>query len=63
MSSLPELRERLRQVIVGTCNTVGCRDCDLKNDFDGKDGCAATDLQNKVLDAEAEEMAVLVIPS
>jgi hypothetical protein len=46
-----ELRIRLRDVITNTCNTVGCRDCDLKWD----DGCSATDLEDRIYEAELEE--------
>jgi hypothetical protein len=46
-----ELRIRLRDVITNTCNTVGCRDCDLKWD----DGCSATDLEGRIYEAERQE--------
>lgn len=48
MAYIDELRDRLRVVIVGTCNKIGCKNCDLK--FDG--GCSATDLQDKIDDEE-----------
>jgi hypothetical protein len=38
--SIEDLRERLKDVIVNTCNTVGCANCGLKWD----DGCSATEL-------------------
>ena len=43
MNELENIRERLRNVIVNTCNTIGCDDCGLK----WKDGCSATELQSK----------------
>ena len=46
-----ELRIRLRDVITGTCNTVGCRDCGLKWD----NGCSATDLEDRIYKAERQE--------
>jgi hypothetical protein len=46
-----ELRIRLRDVITNTCNTIGCRNCDLKWD----DGCSATDLEDRIYEAELEE--------
>lgn len=52
MSELIQLQDRLRNVIHGTCNTIGCRDCGLKNSFDGKQGCAATDLQDRIMEIE-----------
>lgn len=48
-----DLQTRLSKVIQGTCNTLGCDDCDLKWD----DGCSATDLQGKIHDEELAEMA------
>lgn len=42
------LRVRLRDVIINTCNKIGCRDCDLK--WDG--GCSATELEGKIMDIE-----------
>lgn len=45
------LRIRLKDVITTTCNTIGCRDCDLKWDS----GCSATELEGKIMDIEMEE--------
>lgn len=42
-----DLERRLRDVIVNTCNKIGCDNCGLK--WDG--GCSATDLQNKLDEA------------
>ena len=47
-----ELIQRLNNVIQGTCNVVGCDNCDLK--WNG--GCSASDLQEKLMDIEIEEM-------
>ena len=47
------LRERSRSIILNTCNTVGCKDCDLK--WDG--GCASSELENKIADLEYPEFA------
>ena len=41
---MEDLQERLRNVILNTCNVVGCKDCGLKWD----DGCSATELQNNI---------------
>ena len=51
MSELDNLRDRLRNVIVGTCNTIGCKDCDLKWDK----GCSASELQEQVMELEFKE--------
>lgn len=48
---LLELRDRLRNVITNTCNSIGCKNCDLK--WDGE--CSATELQNKINDQELKE--------
>ncbi|AEG42302.1 hypothetical protein BdPhPhi1402_gp05 [Bdellovibrio phage phi1402] len=48
---LKDLEGRLRAVILGTCNTIGCKNCDLK--WPG--GCSAADLENKILDIEFQE--------
>ncbi|EIO4560701.1 hypothetical protein LQM11_001257 [Vibrio parahaemolyticus] len=47
-----ELQDRLKNVITGTCNTVGCDNCGLK--WDG--GCSANDLQEKLMDIDIQEM-------
>lgn len=43
-------RDRLRDIILNTCNTIGCENCDLKW---GKNDCSATDLQSKIMDIES----------
>ena len=53
MSELQDLHARLRDVIVYTCNKIGCADCDLKWN-DDKNTCSATDLSEKI---EVIEMA------
>ena len=51
MKYADELRIRLRDVITNACNTIGCRDCDLK--WEG--GCSATDLEDRIYEAEHQE--------
>lgn len=46
-----QLQIRLRHVILNTCNVIGCKNCDLKWD----DSCSATDLQNRIDEAEEKE--------
>lgn len=40
------LRIRLKNIIVNTCNRIGCDNCDLKWD----DGCSATELDGRIMD-------------
>jgi hypothetical protein len=47
MSEVEQIRERLKNVIINTCNKIGCDNCDLKW---GKDECIATELQSKEMD-------------
>ncbi|EGQ8055471.1 hypothetical protein HPX47_002873 [Vibrio alginolyticus] len=47
-----ELNQRLLNVMHGTCNKVGCDNCDLK--WDG--GCSATDLEAKIYEIDIQEM-------
>ena len=51
MSELESLHARQKVIILGTCNTIGCKDCDLK--WDG--GCASSELQEKIMDIEMAE--------
>ena len=60
VSELKELEDRLRTIIQTKCNTLGCKECDLKNyvyrNVDTGSDCAATDLQNKITDIEMNEV-------
>lgn len=48
-NELTDLRSRLKDVIVNTCNKIGCANCDLKFDANNVGGeCAATDLENRI---------------
>lgn len=49
-AQIEALEGRLRNVIQGTCNTVGCDQCGLK--WPG--GCSATDLDSKLLKLRME---------
>ena len=42
------LRVRLKDIIINTCNKIGCADCGLKWD----DGCSATELDGQIMDIE-----------
>jgi len=52
-NELKDLRERLKSVIVGTCNTEGCNNCGLKWD----DGCSATELEHQIMLIEMKEVS------
>lgn len=52
MNDLENLHNRLKSIILNTCNEIGCKDCDLK--WDG--GCSASELQNKILEKEKTEI-------
>lgn len=45
---LTELRNRSRNIILNTCNKIGCKDCDLK--WEG--GCSSSELESKIMDIE-----------
>lgn len=52
-SEIKDLEDRLRNVILNTCNTIGCADCGLSWN-DGKD-CSATELQSKIMKIQFED--------
>lgn len=48
---MEELTEKLKNIVLNTCNAIVCKDCDLKWD----DGCSATDLQDRIISLGMEE--------
>ena len=54
MSEVESLRDRLKNVIVGTCNTIGCDGCGLKWREDGENKCSAIELENDIWNIEME---------
>ena len=59
-AELNDLNDRLREVILGTCNTVGCKDCDLKwGDSWENQSCSSVELQNKIYDLEEEHQKAI----
>lgn len=48
---IKQLRERSRDIIINTCNTIGCKDCGLK--WGG--GCASSELEGKITELEYPE--------
>lgn len=56
-SEIENLRSRLKSLIVGTCNKLGCARCDLRYDNNKTGGdCSATDLQGKIDSIEFREV-------
>ena len=50
-----ELQERLKDLILNTCNIVGCDECGLQFDSpysSGSNECSATDLQDRIADLQ-----------
>jgi hypothetical protein len=52
MTELDDLNRRLTNVIINTCNQIGCDNCDLKWEEDGREQCSATSLQDKIFNIE-----------
>lgn len=48
---LLHLRDRLKNIILNTCNKIGCDNCDLK----WPTGCSATNLESEIMDIELNE--------
>jgi len=49
------LEDRLRNVILSTCNTIGCDSCGLSWKENGKEKCSATELNGKIYDLKFNE--------
>jgi len=56
VSELEALRERSRDVIINTCNEIGCKNCGLK--WDG--GCVSSELENRIADLEYPQFAIKI---
>ncbi len=54
MSELESLHERLRVVVVGTCNTVGCDNCGLS--WNDRKNCSASELGDRIVELEFKEL-------
>lgn len=50
---LEALRERMKAVVIETCNRIGCKECGLK--WEGS--CSALILESQIMDIEFEEFA------
>lgn len=55
MSRLEELRERSKNLIIGTCNTIGCGNCGLEWEEDGVKKCSSTELESEIYELEIQE--------
>lgn len=51
-NELLAMRESLRIIITGTCNTIGCNGCGLDWEEDGIKHCSATYMQSKIDELE-----------
>ena len=56
-NEIKDLHDRLKNIIINTCNKIGCGKCDLEWTENGKSVCSATELQNKILDIEINQKA------
>lgn len=56
MSELEQIQDRLRDIIVNTCNKIGCDNCGLSWIDNGKEKCSATELQSRELDLKYTEI-------
>lgn len=50
MTRKEELNARLKDIIINTCNKIGCKDCDLKWD----DTCQAVAVQNEIYELKVK---------
>lgn len=50
LDEIDTLENRLKDVIVYTCNKIGCENCGLSWTENGKEKCSATELQGKIYD-------------
>ena len=48
VSELEELRETSRNLIINTCNIIGCKDCAYK--WEG--GCSSTEIEARIMEIE-----------
>jgi hypothetical protein len=54
MTELQLLEDRFKDLILNTCNKIGCDKCGYK--YDG--GCSSTILQDKIMELEYPEILV-----
>jgi hypothetical protein len=55
MNEIDDLNERMKDIISNYCNKLGCGNCGLEWEENGKSVCSATELQGKILDIEMAE--------
>lgn len=53
---LIDLIERQRNLIVNTCNKIGCGNCGLEWEEDGQKKCSSTELAGRIDDLQMIEM-------
>lgn len=54
-NELKDLHDRMRNIILNTCNKIGCGNCGLEWNEEGESKCSATELQSKIMDLEINE--------
>lgn len=55
LSEKENLENRLRDIIINTCNKIGCGNCGLEWTENGRSECSATDLQGKIMAIELSQ--------
>lgn len=55
MNRLEDLRIRMKDLILNTCNTIGCLNCPYKYTT----GCASDDLQDEIIRLELEDENII----
>lgn len=56
--NIQQLQQQMGSLIINTCNQVGCNNCKKK----WVTGCAATQLQEKILIIEKRGAQLIVLP-
>lgn len=55
MTRLEELRQRQKNLITGTCNTLGCGNCGLEWEENGEKKCSSGELESEIYDLQMQE--------
>lgn len=50
MNEINDLESRLKNIIINTCNKIGCDNCGLSWKENGNVKCSATELESKIFD-------------
>lgn len=52
MNELDDLRQRSKNLIINTCNKIGCDNCGLEWEEDGVKKCSSTELEARIYELE-----------